>query len=144
MQILGPYSALESRVLQGQQVGAHLEVRTPSATACMLSTMADNFSPLPILRPTVRLRLRSPAVFRHVQFDFSKRTPLCDIGLQAPVLQPVYGVARHGPSAVDTKFSVSDTGLPRQAHLAATDLAAPELGPPARTHLSQTNKGTGF
>ena len=125
-----------------QQAGAHLEVRTPSATACMLSTMADNFSPLPILRPTVRLRLRSPAVFRHVQFDCSSRTPLPDIEPQAPVLQPVCGVARDEPLAADTEFSCSGTGLLRQAHLAATNLAfaASDLGPPARTHLSQANK----
>ena len=65
LQLQEPYVALMCKMLPGcQQVGAHLEVRTPSATACMLSTMADNFSPLPILRPTVRLRLRSPAVLR--------------------------------------------------------------------------------
>ncbi len=88
---------------------AHLEVRTPSATACMLSTMADSFSPLPIRRPTVRLRLRSPAALRHFWFDLSGKTPLHDIGPQAPVLQLVSVLPDMYHMLLTQGFPLSDT-----------------------------------
>ena len=40
---------------------AEREVSTPSATAFILAMMSSSASPFPRRRPTVRLRLRSPA-----------------------------------------------------------------------------------
>lgn len=67
------YAELEQRderCQENQQAGgkkahwaswcAEREVRTPSATAFMLSMMSFSFSPFPSRMPTVRLRLRSP------------------------------------------------------------------------------------